>query len=542
MVESKMSEFFGFRRDSVFWPVLLALLALILLNPMRVNHDCLVYLEMGRMLVEGKVPYIDFGEVNPPLIIYLNAIPPLFGKLVPINVVLIFLILVWGLIVWSTLSARRLLLNSGLGLLRPDVAVALLFWSLFSIWVYAQNDFGQRDYLFMLLFVPFFVSRWVRWEGGNISLPLAIGTGLAAAVGVCVKPHFILVAGLCELCWVCSHRRLRDLFQAETFAFGIAGLCYAAHFVFLPEAVKESIFQRWLPFIMATYHAYDEPLTKLLKVKTFWAAFTVGCVPFVIRSSRKVGLWRMGPSLSMLVIGSLLVYLWQHKGFTYHTAPYVGGALLLLGIATSEIFAFSDEPESGKSFRLRFPMSVGCAILFVAAVFLVTGAGLRSGGWTTASRADGPFSEIIAQHSQKGDTILTLTSSLVDSPLHTVLLMERRPAHRYFFTFWMGMLYAAAKEDKGTIFPYHSRSTAPPEEMRLIKELEEDLARFKPKLIFVHNKRGCQGCPPNFSIDEYADKIGLMGEISKHYRLLTTESGYSVYILNHPSSGDTNAG
>ncbi|MGO9567905.1 MAG: hypothetical protein ACLP5H_10220 [Desulfomonilaceae bacterium] len=536
MSESTVSEFFGFRSDCIFWPVILALLSLIMLNPMHINKDCMIYLEMGKMLVQGKLPYVDFGEVNPPLIIYLSAIPALMAKLLPLNIILIFLLLVWGLVVWSTLFMRRLFLRSGLAIPRADVSMFLLFWSLFSVWVYYQNDFGQRDYLFMMLFIPFFVARWIRCQDGEISFSLAVGAGFAGAVGVCVKPHFIVVALACEAYWIVSYRQLSKLFQAETLVLGITGCCYAIHFMLLPGIVKTSIFHRWLPFVMAKYHAYDSPLTTLLRGKTFWPAFIVGLLPVAITSSRKEGLWRMAPSLSVLAFGCLLVYLWQHKGFSYHTAPYIGAAMLILGAAAAEAFAFADQPQNGKSFRFKATIGAGFLIVFSCAALLVAAAGFRTGSWGFNSRVDTPFSKIIAENSLPGDRILTVTSSLdMDGPLYTTLLMERKPAHRWFFTFWMGMLYAGVEADEKGQFPYHSRSEAPEEEIRLIHELEEDISKFNPKLIFVLNHQGCQGCPQHFSIMEYSKKIGLMNEIGKRYRLLTNESGYSVFILNSPS-------
>lgn len=543
MSNSTVSEFFGFRSDCIFWPVVLALLALIVLNPMHVNKDCLVYLEMGEMLVQGKLPHVDFGDVNPPLIIYLSAIPALMAKLLPLNKILIFLLLVWGLVVWSTVFMRRLFLRSGLAISQADVSVFLLFWSLFSAWVYYQNDFGQRDYLFMMLFVPYFVARWIRWQDGKISLSLAVGAGFAGAVGVCVKPHFIAIALACEVYWIVLYRQLSKLFQAETLVWGITGCCYAIHFMLLPEPVRAGIFHRWLPFVLAKYHAYYSPLTTLLRGKTIWPAFIVGLLPVAITSSRKEGLWRMVPSLSVLLFGSLLVYLWQHKGWSYHTAPYMGSALLILGVAATETFAFTDEMQGGKSFRFKATIGTAFLIVFSCAVLLVAAAGFRSGSWGPNTRVDTPFSKIIAEHSLPGDRILTVTTSMeMDGPLHTVLLMERKPADRWFYTFWLGMLYAGVKADEKGQFPYHSRSEAPEEEKLFIKELEEDISEFRPKLIFVLDYQGCQGCPQHFSIMEYLTKIGLMNKIGKRYRLLTNESGYSVFILNGPSRESEKSG
>ncbi|MGE5532346.1 MAG: hypothetical protein ACM3VW_09545 [Bacteroidota bacterium] len=61
------------------WPILLLVigmfLALIAAHPDRVNHDSAQHLQIGQMILHGAVPFIDVYDTNPPLIMYLSAIP-----------------------------------------------------------------------------------------------------------------------------------------------------------------------------------------------------------------------------------------------------------------------------------------------------------------------------------------------------------------------------------------------------------------------------------------------------------------------------------
>ena len=44
-----------------------------------------MYLEMGRYLLEGRLPYVDYIELNPPLIHYISVIPVFLADLTGIN-------------------------------------------------------------------------------------------------------------------------------------------------------------------------------------------------------------------------------------------------------------------------------------------------------------------------------------------------------------------------------------------------------------------------------------------------------------------------
>ncbi len=72
------------------------LLSLLYTLPFWLNHpglvwaDQSVYLGMAQLLLQGKVPYIDFFDFNFPIIIYLNAVPAFIAMVTnsPVPIVL----------------------------------------------------------------------------------------------------------------------------------------------------------------------------------------------------------------------------------------------------------------------------------------------------------------------------------------------------------------------------------------------------------------------------------------------------------------------
>ena len=94
------------------WNLLLAVafagsLAYILFNPLSTSVGSALYLQAGEMLLEGQTPYVDFVDINPPLIIYFSALWAGAAKLFGVHPILIFSLGVWLLSGLSVLATRR---------------------------------------------------------------------------------------------------------------------------------------------------------------------------------------------------------------------------------------------------------------------------------------------------------------------------------------------------------------------------------------------------------------------------------------------------
>ena len=69
--------------------------AYIIYYPLSTNLGSAMYLQAGQMLLEGQMPYVDFVDINPPLIIYVSAIFAGLARLVNVHIITTFLLSVW---------------------------------------------------------------------------------------------------------------------------------------------------------------------------------------------------------------------------------------------------------------------------------------------------------------------------------------------------------------------------------------------------------------------------------------------------------------
>ena len=142
---------------------------------------------------------------------------------------LVFQLFVLLLHLYSTFAVFRVIASANTKCDPFASRSLIIFWSFLSTLLmlrYVADGYGQREHTFMLLYMPFFLLRWARYQGQHFSRTLAVTIGLFAALGVCLKPHFVVIAAVCELYAVINQRSLRRLVNFETVAFTIGGLAY----------------------------------------------------------------------------------------------------------------------------------------------------------------------------------------------------------------------------------------------------------------------------------------------------------------------------
>ncbi|MEO6058078.1 MAG: hypothetical protein ABIQ49_14720 [Gemmatimonadales bacterium] len=160
----------------------------------------------GRVL-DGAVLYRDVVEINPPMIIALNLPAVAAGRLLGLDVVLVY----------------RLLTMAGLGasvllsaLVIPRAVAAgrtserwLLAGTGFVLFLMPGIDFGQREHLLFAWILPYVFVCMGRAAGRPAGRFAALAAGALAGVAIALKPQFVLV-------WVA-------LLLAVSFALGLPG-------------------------------------------------------------------------------------------------------------------------------------------------------------------------------------------------------------------------------------------------------------------------------------------------------------------------------
>jgi hypothetical protein len=510
--------------DLILTAAVLPVITKLALEPLMVNHDVGLHLDAGRMILEGGRPYVDFIDTNPPLIMYVSVLPALMARTGAIHIIPAFHIFAFGLMAVSAFGCRRFLNRSGLGIEPHEsslAAAAIILFSFALLWT-PFRDWGQREHLYLLLYLPFFYCRWVRWQGGEAGRLISSAAGLAAAVGVCFKPHFVAVAVLVEGAQWAAHRRKAPLFQPEVATFVLGGALYPLHFMFLSGEIRSAFFTRWAPMVMQGYAAYDRP----------WAAVALQWGPLFAAAGSLVGLLMcrgleghrasLARLLALLALSSLGSYLIQQKGWFYHQIPGVFAAFMALAAGWG---ARRHEKREAAG-AAPFPTMRHAAWIATGAVLwsgVLAGAALHRGyePWR-----DPGIGGIIRRDSVDGDPILML-STQVGMIYPLLLQVNRRSASRYITTFPLALLYAPGEAERES---YRPRERMGPEEARFLAELGEDIQRTKPPMILIEAPEETQALPPGFTVAGYFEASGFIDGEMAEYRHTRTAFNWDIYV------------
>jgi len=485
--------------------------------PNRIHYDNALNLQYGQLLIDGKVPYVDFVDTNPPLIMYVNAIPAYVARRLGLNPITVFSLCVVAVVTWSMVVMhaqlkRGLPSHQGLG---PLSLVSL--WGGFNLLMWIAGPFGQREHLFVLLYVPFLLLRWRRWSGAAVRPVPAILVAVAAAVGVCLKPYFALPALAVEAWALLVARRPAALAQPEIAAFVATGVVYLVHFLLLPAAARAQLVGRWLPLLWRGYAVYGLPWTDTLN-KTAIACMLVGIIGLVaVRLFRRSSVGTLIGMVATFTVGAVAGYLIQRKGWPYHQIPSIAGAALCVGV-----LALAIDGTASVRAASTWPLKVlRAAVVAVPVTFLVViiATTWRLGQFDSEHglRTFGPLMEA---YTREGEPVLFLSTS-VQPAYPAILQAHRQPGSRYLWLFPIPMLVGGTSPG----------ADAPAEERRFLSELTEDIARRRPPLIFVGDTAFCQGCPRGFNLARYLEAAGPLQLIRRNYQEMGAVGGFTPFVL-----------
>lgn len=487
--------------------------------PQRVNHDCAQYLQMAGMLLDGGVPYCDFVDTNPPLIIYLNVVPAALARTFGVSPIVVFHGLVIALVLVTGIEIYPLLRQPRLGLHAAGRGLMLLTWFAAYFLVDYRDDTGQREHLFILLYTPYLFLRIWRHRGGSVATWFAILLGLQAGIGCSLKPHFLAVAVAVEVVLLLATRRYRALARPENFALAGVVVLYVAHWLFVPAAMREAFFFRWLPLVSRNYHVYDVSwrrlIESLLDSPLSLVALAGVLIAMLFARTPRARLRLHLLALSAVGCMAMLILFIQQKGFSYHWIPFDTAGLLcvaLLVVVSSRRRAFSP-----------WLAAAGCLVFGVAITVWFTG--------REDVRRDSPeivnLRCLIESHTQTTDRVLVIAPTV--APSHPLLLQTgRKPGSRYLCSFPINFFYGDTTATPGRPV-YRRRADAPAEEQQFLRELEDDVIRLQPRLIIVGNSPSSRVLPQGFNTFDYLAYTGWVQDALAPYRELPTPGAWKVF-------------
>ncbi len=293
--------------------------------PVKDDVAWLIY--VAAQWVDGRQPYVDVIELNPPPIIWFSVLPVLIGRLLNVSALQVMPVLSGLLMLGTAWWTAGIVVRRGVFVRRIPVfaAVALL------LFLVPAAEFGQREHFIAAAALPYLALR-LRPIGRGDRVPAleAAAVGLLVAVCCAIKPWYALAFLLVE--GVMAARgggyRLAAVMGAVLSGAAIAAAAAILHPDYLAVVV---------PLAMALYVPPSEPYrmlpngTLLLLAALAFAA----CLWRWRRPARPDG--DGGPILLLFALGATFAYFAQGRGWFYHripaTAATVAALLLWAGLA-----------------------------------------------------------------------------------------------------------------------------------------------------------------------------------------------------------------
>jgi len=476
----------------------------VMIHPLRIGWDPALHLQVAQLITRGKIPYVDMSDANPPLVWYLYTIPAFASSAFNFPVTQAFNYFLVLLILYSVSACMVLFFTKAK---RSEALFFLPFLvglTLFNFFL--RYDFGQREEIFVLLYMPFLLLRWLRWQGRGVQSKVWSSVlGIIGAIGICIKPHFLIPAVLIELYFLLDKRRLSTLFTCETVACFVGGVVYLAHFLFVPRAMSEAYWGFVVPAFALGYNFWDTSLGAAVSDPSKRDVFFLTAVACLLAVALRKRCSLLLP-LVVFVLGSVIPYLIQFKGWAYHDQPVYAGAFILASmevgffivLISNAIRQVATKYGGTLGRKLMLPRKAALAGIVVAAMGVAGYDGYQDyrvvaddprhfdmkiiGYEGTSPWADifSPYTELVLDGYKLGDKAIVMSNAV--SPGYPWLTQLRfEPGSRHLHMVILSVL-SYIKD----ILPHTEKNEKLFKQMdRIIAEYEEDIKKNKPRFIFM---------------------------------------------------------
>jgi len=288
------------------------------------NHNASYLLFVAGRVLNGARLYVDFPEINPPLIIWLNMPVAWLAQHAGLPDAYVFRFSVCALALASVAASGAILRNV---LATPD------FWAWHAMGVYVTiaapgYSFGEREHIALLCVLPYLAEATRRMQGAPCSRGVQLAAALLAALGLGLKPHFLLAPMLIESSFMLKARRGPT---AATIIAVAALAAYAGAVYWLSPNYFDM-----LRLLSTTYWNYADSWTGFVQVPEFMGAALLATIAWMVGSTAPA-LFR---TVSLAALGFALAAIIQHKGWSYHWYPVLALCWLLFGLAVAKAVAY----------------------------------------------------------------------------------------------------------------------------------------------------------------------------------------------------------
>lgn len=485
-----------------------------------INGDVQWILTIAARVLDGGELYRDILEINPPLIIWLHVPVVWFGRVLDVSAATVLRLCILVLAITSTIAVGRLL--RGTALTRSAGARDWLYPALlFVLLMIPGGMFGQREQFITILVLPYLALVVRRAEDLGVPRLAALGSGIAAGVAICIKPHFIGIwLLLMAFGWLTRRSRWGSVGDLSVIATG--AVYVLSVLVFTPDFVDRT---RVFASTYMRFTTQSHLAILLNSPAVIWLGAAV--VAWAVRrQGTEYG--AAGPVLALSGVGSFLAVILQGKGWTYHSLPTVCFAVLL------GLVALAQRPPAVRRSADRWLRGVAAGLLLVSWLPL----GRQVAGRYDRRPGHGPLvmdqevrqlSEAVARE-QGAHSILVLSADMTSSlPWIDALDLTRRNSFSYL---WVPTAMYHAWWNSNPRVALRSAAEMSEVERVSYEAVVRDFTDTPPDILVIESRARNErltGYPGGFSHLRYYGADSTFAATFAHYRLTAALPGFTVY-------------
>jgi hypothetical protein len=329
--------------------VLGATMFIALRSPLKDDIAWLLY--VARRWMAGRELYIDLVEVNPPLIVWISAIPLEIAKWLDADPQFVAMpVFIAAVLACGWWAASLLQPRGGIFANRIPVFAAIGMVLL----IVPAADLGQREHLMIAAFLPYLVLLARELDRGRVPFSAAILAGAMAGLGCALKPRYGLTFASLEILALCHGLRP---WRMLPFAAGVTLIAYAGSVaVFCPAYL-----QRAVPMAVALYGATDVTFLALLSDSAALLAGEAVAIALLWLKRQQLRDYRLMLTLIVYAAAATVVCFIDGKDWYYHRIPAITATVLALTIwVATELHLHR--------FAVRWPLAMAVAAMTMFAV------------------------------------------------------------------------------------------------------------------------------------------------------------------------------
>lgn len=326
------------------------------------NCDVASLLHGAGRIYDGARLYVDIYDNNPPMIYLLYLPPVVVASLLGLPVISVFyfyLLVVLCLSYWLSWSLIKTIFATSAPITRYCFFLTLIFLTL----MLPLTAFGQREHLLFMLTLPYILAAIARSLDKPLSPWLGGFIGILAGIGLCIKPHFLLLWIIVEAYMIFGYKIPFIWRRIENLAIFFVLLIFAIYVL----TWQSNYFQMVL-LALNTYVAFEN--VTIFKIILGTRAIKIWVLAGITMLFFKRPPQDARPAYILFLASTafLFIGLSQKKGWDYHFYPCLATACLVICV---NIFLWLEQlPDLEK--RLWQGLS-GCALVLIVGIFLLGG-------------------------------------------------------------------------------------------------------------------------------------------------------------------------